>query len=239
MRKSALLSLIAFGAVIGVLFAGCEDDEPTQQTQDKAKLMFMHAGTELPAIDLQLGSTAWALNRSYTDFTTYIDANAGTMDAKIVNAGTNNALATKSLTFDKDAYHTLFAVNDASGNADLVLFDDDLSAPAAGKAKVRVAHLIPDGPAVKVAVMQVGPFASGVAFKDNSQAFTEVAAGSVTLRVQRNDVNGGGGGGGGNPQTPLLEKAVLLEDGKIYTIVLRGELGDATAELILLPHTAN
>lgn len=235
MKRFGLLLLILFGGAFGALLSGCGDDEPTQQTEEKAAVKIFHVATGVQGVDLQFNTTKFASNRMFGDFTTYLSTPAGSTEIKLLSTGTTTALASKTVTFEKDKKYSLFAVADLEGIADLVVFNDDLTTPAAGKAHIRVAHMIPDGPAIKAAIMSKGPFAENVAFKANSETFTAVDAGTVTLRIQDNAVAGGGSGG----SPPLLEKSVLLEEGKIYTLIAQGKISNSTAELILIEHSAN
>lgn len=231
MRKFGLLSLLAFGAMFGAVLTGCGDEETTEPVVEKTNVKFYHVAPGVQGVDVQFDGTGFALNRMFGDFTPYLSADAGSTEVKLLNAGTATALATETFTFEKDKNYSLFAVADNAGAADLVLFTDDLTPPEAGKAHIRVAHMIPDGPVIKVAIMQKGPFAQHVAFKDNTQSFVDVDAGAVTLRVQDDTATGGSG-----QNEPLVQKSVLLEAGKIYTLVAQGNLGDETAELVLIPH---
>lgn len=230
MRKFGLLSFLVLGAVFGSLLSGCGEDETTQPVEEKANVKLYHVAPGIQNIDVKFNDEAFVLNRVFGDITTYLSTAAGSVNAKLYNASTTTQLAAKTLTLEKDKNYSLFVVADNAGAGDLVLFTDDLATPAEGKAHIRVAHMVPDGPAIKVAIMQKGPFAENVTFRDNTQPFVAVDAGAVTIRVQDNATAGGGGGG----TTPLIEKSVLLEAGKSYTLIAQGKLSDSTAELVLV-----
>lgn len=236
MRKLGLLSLLAVGTMFGLMLSGCNENDPTEPDPDKARVMFIHAGKDLAGVDVRFGGTMWAVNRTYTDFTPYIDTDPGSVTVRLLATGTSNVLVTKTFDLDEDRNYTLFAASDASGNPDLVLFTDDLTAPSAGKARVRVAHMLSDGPVLKVGIEHQGPQFTNIPFKDNTQTFKELTAGTFDFHVQNNAV---GGGGSQNGAEPLVEAEVLLEAGKIYTLIIRGELGDGSAELVPLPHSMN
>ncbi|HEY9261113.1 DUF4397 domain-containing protein [Chitinophaga sp.] len=128
-------------------------------------------------------------------------------------------------------YHTVFAAptkNDAAKDT-LLLFYDELSAPAAGKAKLRFVHLAAGIGNVTLKLEQAGtettlynniPYGSaggsnlkGSAY--DSAPFTNVNAGTISLVVSA--VEGG---------TPLPVQGqglsnIALEAGKIYTVYIR------------------
>ena len=128
-------------------------------------------------------------------------------------------------------YHTVFAApakNDAAKDT-LLLFYDDLSAPAAGKAKLRFVHLASGIAGVSVKLQQHGTettlyktIAYGSAGGSNLQGsaydsapFANVNAGTISLVVST--------GEDAAPlpiQQPGLSN-ITLEAGKIYTVFIR------------------
>lgn len=130
-------------------------------------------------------------------------------------------------------YHTVFAApakNDVTKDT-LLLFYDDLSAPAAGKAKLRFVHLAPGIAGVSVKLRQNGtettlysniPYGSaggsnlkGTAY--DSAPFTNVNAGTISLEVSA---------GEGAAPLPVQESGlnnITLGTGKIYTVFIRGD----------------
>lgn len=128
-------------------------------------------------------------------------------------------------------YHTVFAAptkNDAAKDT-LLLFYDDLSAPAAGKAKLRFVHLAAGIAGVRLKLQQNGTettlynnIAYGSAGGSNLQGaaydsapFTNVNAGTISLVVSAAE--------GGAP-LPVQDQGlsnIALEAGKIYTVFIR------------------
>jgi hypothetical protein len=90
--------------------------------------------------------------------------------------------------------------------------DNNVTAPSAGTANVRVAHLSPDAPPVDVYVNGTKAL-SGVAFKDVS-AYLPVQAGSTNFRVTP-----------ANATTPaVIDATVNLNVGGNYTVAATGLL---------------
>jgi hypothetical protein len=117
----------------------------------------------------------------------------------------------------------------------VIFVEDNLTAPASGKAHIRFFHLSPNAPEVKV--VNAGVDGSPVVFSarryaetsrrsgsttTNFNVFTPVDAGTYNLQVQVNADN-----------TPVLDiNGLNLTAGKIYTIYARGLInGGAGQEL--------
>ncbi|QIL41356.1 DUF4397 domain-containing protein [Pedobacter sp. HDW13] len=162
-------------------------------------------------------------------------------------------------------YHTLFTVAKRKpsklnpGNRDsLVLVYDDLTAPAAGKAKIRFANFSPDAPNLDLkttggtswfANVAYGNFGDQVqlSYDANGKApatisglswktlgpFKEIAAGAAQNLELRNNSTG--------TLVPVKTAALSnlnFEEGKIYTLFINGNLAtDAALQATLIVHT--
>ena len=142
-------------------------------------------------------------------------------------------------------YHTVFAVKNAKSTADsLILFYDDLSAPAAGKAKVRFVNLAPGSPAVDFGITGQtalftntvygragGSVLSGAGLNTWSLGpFVAVDAGTVNFSVTNTT---------DHSTVNILNdklKNVTLTAGKIYTIYINGTPGASTIGATILTH---
>lgn len=225
-----------------VMVAGCGDDEITDPGPDPeyADVLFFHGAEAAGSVKLQVGNAAVVSDRAFSIVhDDYVHVEEGAREVKVVMADGVNTLASGSLTFVKDEFYTLFIVNDSNDVYDLLLFEDDLTEPAAGKAHIRMANLVPDAPGVKLAVpgSGQGPIISNIKFKDVSEMFTAVNAGTATYRVQDAATSGGGGGGGGGNAGLIDDIPLTFEEGKIYTLALVGRLSDNTATLVVIPHS--
>jgi hypothetical protein len=92
-----------------------------------------------------------------------------------------------------------------------VIYVDDNTLPAAGKAHVRFIHLSPDAPAVDVAVTSGPILFSNVAFKEAS-SYLPVDAGTYDLQVRL----------AGTTTVALSVPGVTLDAGKVYTVFAEG-----------------
>jgi hypothetical protein len=122
----------------------------------------VNAGIQFWTYTTQVTKTAVAINTK----TDYLDTQFGDVQINFTE-GTNTSYKASrqfgnSATFSSSGgpngpiatyYHTVFALKNTKVTADsLILFYDDLSAPAAGKAKIRFVHLAPGNPNVDFGV---------------------------------------------------------------------------------------
>jgi hypothetical protein len=142
-------------------------------------------------------------------------------------------------------YHTVFAIKNTKATADsLILFYDDLSAPAAGKAKVRFVHLAPGNPNVDFGVAGQtalftntaygragGSVLSGTGYNVWSLGpFVAVDAGKVNFSVTNS---------ADHSVVSILNDQlsnVTLIAGKIYTIYINGTPGSTSIGATILTH---
>ncbi|SDD75181.1 protein of unknown function [Mucilaginibacter pineti] len=142
-------------------------------------------------------------------------------------------------------YHTVFAVKNTKATADsLILFYDDLSAPAAGKAKVRFVNLAPGTPNVDFGVAGQtalftntaygragGSILSGTGANTWSLGpFVSVDAGAVNFSVTKTSDHAA--------LTISNDKLtnVTLAAGKIYTIYINGTPGSTAVGATIITH---
>jgi len=204
MKKIGLFSIALAAAAVS--FTSCSKEE-------KAKLLVVHASPDAPGVDLLIDNAV--VNSAALTFpnnTGYLEIEAGTRNIKVNAAGTSTTVINADVDFTKDMNYSLFACN-VLNNIEAVLFSDDLTAPAAGKAHVRFIHMSADAPAVDVALDGGNIVFPNVAFKQGT-TFTPLAAGSYDLEVR---VAG--------TQTVALDlDPITVADGKIYTVFAKGLL---------------
>ncbi len=214
------LTLVALVAVSAFAAAGCSDDgdknplAPTPQ----ARVMAVHASPDAPAVDLLVDGSVAGNGLSFPNSTGYLAVNAGTRNVKVNVAGTTTTVINADLPVGAGGNYTVFASGPVASIGALVL-EDDLTAPATGKAHVRFVHLSPDAPAVDVAVTGGPVLFPNKAFREYS-AFTPVDAGTYDLEVRL-----------ANTATVVLPlPGIALQAGRIYTVFARGFVGGAGAQ---------
>jgi len=171
----------------------------------------IHASPDAPGVDIFVDNTmvnSTALN--FPENTDYLEVLAGTRNIKVNPSMSSTSVIDADVTFMSDMYYSVFAVNDVANIEPLVL-EDDLTAPAAGKAHVRFIHLSPDAPAVDITLTDGTVVFGNKAFKEFT-AFTPLDFGSYDLEVRI----------AGTSQIVLPLGTINLEDGNIYTVFAKG-----------------
>lgn len=208
-KFSFLASALLLASVL--VFSSCDKDDETSYTI----LLVTHASPDAPGVDLLIDDVKQnSAALTFPNNTGYIRPEAGTRNIKVNVAGTTTTVIQADITLDQDQYYSLFAI-DSVADLSAVLFTDDLSTPAQGKAHVRFIHLSPNAPAVDVAVASSGAVVFGdIAFTEGT-VFTPFDAGTYNLDVRV----------AGTSTVALVLPAITLESGKIYTIFASGFLG--------------
>ncbi len=187
--------------------------------QSNVPLRAIHASPDAPDVDLLIDGAVVSTALAYPTATAYINTTSGLHTLKANTTGTANSLITEELNLTPGKTYSVFVAN-LLATIEPIVVEDDLSAPAAGKARIRVAHMVPDGPAANLEILNgVNVFASigNTTFKSVSN-FIEVDAGTFDLQLRdaTNDV------------ILLGPVPVTFVDGKIYTYVLYGQVGNTS-----------
>ncbi len=227
-NRISLLSFRALALVLissSLVFTSCKDDDdddtPTP-TPTTSKLMVTHASPDAPGVDLLVDGTK--VNTAALEFpnsTSYLTVNSGNRNIKVNVAGTTTTVIDATPAFTANKSYSIFAVDEVAAISAIVV-EDDLTAPASGKAHIRFIHLSPDAPAVDVAVASSGAVVFGnKAFKEYT-AFTPLDAGSYNLDVRV----------AGTSTVALVLPTITLQAGKIYTVFAKGFLGGTGAQAL-------
>lgn len=203
-RLSSILS-IALLTLATAIFTSCSKDD------NKAKVMVVHASPDAPGVDILIdNSKVSEAILTFPKNTGYLEVDPGVRNIKVNAAGTSNSVINADVTLNEGINYSVFAVNTLD-KIEAVIVEDDLTAPASGKAHVRFAHLSPDAPAVDVALKGGAVLFPNFSFKTFSN-FTPIDAGSYTLEVRL----------AGTETVALELPPISLASGKIYTIFARG-----------------
>ncbi|MBB2146319.1 DUF4397 domain-containing protein [Pedobacter sp. LMG 31464] len=142
----------------------------------------------------------------------YLNAYSGSRKFDVAKAGTNTSLKTEQLTLEPQFGYSLFVI-DKLENIKFLLLKDDLTKPAAGKARIRFVNLSPDAEALSLAIEgKPTDLFTNKAFKEYSTFETIDAAEKVTFNIKNNTTSA--------IETALTD--VKIEEGKIYTIYAKG-----------------
>lgn len=214
-KRHTLLSTVILALFATLSFTSCDDDDDDDAAQ--ARVQVVHASPDAPGVDILVDNDK--VNSSALVFpnnTAYLNVEAGTRNIKVNAAGTSTSVINADVPFTADKNYSIFAINRLASIEALAL-EDDLTAPASGKAHVRFVHLSPDAPAVDVTT-NTGAIVFGNRSFKSATAFTPLDAGTVNLQVRV----------AGTSTVALSLPAITLEAGKIYTIFARGFLAPPT-----------
>lgn len=210
-NKHTRLAMLFIALFTMISFTACDDDDDDDVAQ--ARVQVVHASPDAPGVDILIDNDK--VNSSALVFpnnTGYLTVNAGTRNVKVNAAGTTTSVINADVPFEANKNYSVFAINRLA-NIEALLVEDDLSAPAAGKAHVRFIHLSPDAPAVDITTNTGTVLFGNVAFKSGT-AFTPLDAGTYDLQVRVAGTN----------TVALPLPGITLEAGKIYTVFARGFL---------------
>jgi hypothetical protein len=179
--------------------------------RDKALVRFIQAIPSNDRVDLMFGDMKVFTNVPYKEVTQYVELPAERHEFKLEPAGQTTAKpsATNNEGLSAGGHYSLVAVRKDNGEFMLMALQDDLSAPSAGNAKVRVINA-----AVGVSKLDVvgpnGKVHTGVD-STSSTSYKEVPAKAGPLEVRN------------SKQVDVARISnVDLQLGKLYTFVVVG-----------------
>lgn len=186
-----------------------------------AKVRVVHASPDAPAVDVIVNGNKALTNVPFFAASAYLDLPAGSYDIQVVPTGATSPVVidAKGVRIEAGKAYTIAATGKLAEIKPTIL-NDDLTAPAAGKAHVRVIHFSPDAPAVDVKVAGGPTLISNLAFPKASN-YLPVDAGSYDLQVTP----------AGGTAVVLDLKGTRLEAGKIYDVFAVGELAKIKVEV--------
>lgn len=205
-----------------LFFVSCSKENE----ETKANLMIVNASPNGGSIDASVNNSVMASGIVYPNNSGYKTVASGTSNIRITATGSSNEILNGSVNMEAGSHYSFYVV-DSAHKRQATFLRDDLSAPAAGKAKVRILHLSPNSPAVDINITGSGSSAINLTnrtFNDvktnaNAAAFTEVDAAGLNVQVRA----------AGTTNTLATVPVPALTAGKIYTIIIKGFAGSANA----------
>lgn len=207
--KNLVLALAV--SITAFTFIGCDDEEDLMQpVPSNSSTMVIHGSPDAPGVDILVDNTVAGTNLTYLQNTPYLTLPSGTRNIKVNVTGTSTTVIEGNINFTKDKSYSIFAVNSVANIEPLVL-EDNLAAPASGKAHVRFIHLSPDAPPVDITLADGTVVFGNISFKGFT-AFTPLDAGTYNLQVRL-----------AGTSTVVLDLGnITLTSGEIYTAYARG-----------------
>jgi hypothetical protein len=141
-----LFKMLMLCAAIGLVFTSCmKNDYSNYQTQPTAALNVVHASPGTASFNFALDNNF--VNGPallYGQRSGYLNAYAGKRLFSLTSGGSTQVVATDTMTLVPNNYYSLF-ITGLNTAPTFFLTQDDLTAPAPGKAKIRFAQLSPTG----------------------------------------------------------------------------------------------
>lgn len=207
--KSALSVML-----LATAFTACKkdknDDPPVNKT---AKVSVIHAAPGSPELFGYLNNVD-TKNKTLTYGTAldYVALAAGKSEYSVKKKDVADPLVKGTIDLTADKSYSLFVV-DIPTKLGLAIFEDNLTAPAADKARLRFINVSPDAGSLDLAITGTStPLLANQAFKTGS-AFTDVTPGdALNFEIRTN----------GQAAALATLANVKIEKGKIYTIWVKG-----------------
>ncbi|MGC8759914.1 MAG: DUF4397 domain-containing protein [Bryobacteraceae bacterium] len=223
--KRILLAFAALCVAAGTVLA----------QSSNARVRIVHASPDAPAVDIYVNGGIVLENLPFREYSEYLSLPAGTYTVEIKVTGTNTLVKQLSVPVQAGKDYTAIAVGYAGGGSpgfDVMLLEDDNSAPADGRIKVRIAHTAPGAPAVDIYVTTPFETLSGKQPVLTNVPF-KVASGYLSLPIGMYQARVAVAG----TRTIAIDSHRLVTwGGMIRTIIaVDNKGGGAPFDLILLP----
>ena len=205
---------------------------PAFAQDGQAQVRVAHLAPDAPNVDVYVnGEPVPALqNVPYTTVSSYLPLPAGTQQVTVYAAGdTSSPVIDTPVDLTAGYAYTVAAVGlVADGSLTAQVYQDDLRAPSAGNAKVRVVHASPDAGPVDVVPRGGSPLVEDLTFP-NASPYAEVPEGSYTL-----DVNPAG-----TNDTVLTVPDAAVASGGVYSAFAIGTVYADSLDVLLVQDNAS
>ncbi|TKC12709.1 DUF4397 domain-containing protein [Pedobacter polaris] len=216
---------LKFKTIIAALFitlglASCSKIDGDQTPIQISGLSLIHASPTIEKLDVYVDNT----RANVEDFAfgakiDYLNAYSGDRNLTVTKKGLTTKLTSKLLKLESGLGYSVFVV-DKFETVDLLMLQDNLAKPAAGKAKIRFVNLSPDAGALNLEVVGKTPdLIDNKAFKEYSEFVAIDPAEKVSFNIKNKT--------SGAVETTLVD--IKIEDGKIYTLYAKGLKATADA----------
>jgi len=183
-RKSIFKNLLTGTSILlfAAMISSCKKDDIDETGSANLKVVNASSASSDQSF-LLANKTVVSGGLSFGDATDYIATNSGNnLQAEFRNEGASTAFASDDVDLDNGSNYTVFLAGDGQ-SARVKLYQDDLSAPASGQAKIRFIHLSDAAPAnIDIRNASGDNLATNLAH-DASSNYLNVAPGVLSLQV--------------------------------------------------------
>jgi hypothetical protein len=206
-RNFRFLLFTAIFMLLGLAFMACDRDK---DKVGSTNVMAVHASADAAPASFFLGGTKISTGAlAYGEATSYISTPSGSRKAEFKGAD-NSIIGSADVNLAEKKNYTIFLAGTVAAPA-VVVVQDDLTAPAADKAKVRIINLSTDDTAVDIKLAGGEKLATNLTYKAVSN-YLAVSPGIVTYEVLKN----------ADDSLIFTMPQFTLAAGKIYTIWIKG-----------------
>lgn len=238
--KSPKIQFLATAMLLAttIFITSCgKDAEPTPAVVTFAKVMLVHAGFALPAVDFYIdGIKKNTDSLVYSKNTLYFDVEAGKSHSLAVKrAGTNTLVVdSSSVNLNTDIALTLIAYRDSAGKPLVQKLTDDLTPTSVDSAKIRFGNFSLNSVGNSIDFEAVLPGGIGVANKNLfsnvlfglTTDFARILKGTYDFKLKNK--------GTSNLGITIGTSGKILEAGKIYTVLAIGDVAKANQSTIMI-----
>ncbi|MDQ3603208.1 MAG: DUF4397 domain-containing protein [Actinomycetota bacterium] len=200
------------------------------QGSGEAQVRVAHLSPDAPNVDVYVNGEPALTDVPYTTVSSYLSLPAGTQQVTVYASGdTSTPVIDVPVELAADGVYTIAAVGLVTdGSITAQVYQDDLRAPSAGNAKLRIIHASPDAGPVDVVPRGGEPLVTDLAFPEDTP-YAEMPAGTYTLDV--NSV--------GTNQTVLTVPDAALASGGVYSAFAVGTVYADSLDLLLVQDNAS
>ena len=200
---------LALGGLAGLLLTGCakiENSDPVPISN----LAVYHTSPDAPKVGFRLNTSILNVDSAaYGTYGYYLNASPGTRDLAVYQGSVKKINA--AINLNNGAIYSAYLTG-SWANPELVVLEDSLTNPASGKANIRFVNMSVGAPSLDLATNTGTVLVSGREYKKNSK-FTGIDGNqsyNFTIRVHGTTVD------------KVLLPSVVIQSGRIYTIVAKG-----------------
>lgn len=209
-RKAIVVNIMAAAAL--VFLSSCDNNQI--DPFGSARLKVVNAAPNSGSQRFVMASIPYISDLEYLEHSvSYHDVSSGNkLVSQFRDQSDNELYGTEELNLSDDKRYTVYLTGESRDDAEVRLYEDNMTAPASGKAKVKFIHLSAGAPASIDFVDAQGNSLSTNLGRYSQSSYIEVNAGSLAVQVH----------GTGAAETLAALGETDFSAGKIYTVFIAG-----------------
>lgn len=218
MKITHKIKMLLIPFIFGISLSSCLDNNEGVPLEPHANISIYHGAPETASLDVFANSNRVTNNPfRFTETLPYLRYYLGARTFKFSPYNSVTSLLEKTFTIEENKVYSMFLTG-LPDDLDAILLEDSWGAFNQTKAQIRFVHLSPDAGLVEVFLEPSdSPYVDNSDFKTYSD-FEAVDAKSYNIQVVSKD----------SGETLVTANNVELRGNRVYTIILRGLLGEET-----------